>query len=374
MAVWTYTAHDLRSGVRLGELSLGQPMLSELLNRAGDLFGVVDLGARAASGQRLSQGVLDATRPRRTVIWCQRDGRLVDGYIIWSRFKAIGSRLLQIRGASLLSYFDHRLLTVTRSYTATDQHDIARDLVSYAQSQPGGDIGVVNDTTNDSGVLRDRLPIAYYYERKNIGQLLSQLAAVQGGFDYAITTDLVADVPTATFRCYYPRRGRSVTQANIVLGINLIDYSLFEDGTTQANSIHAIGAGEGTDMLITTATDTSEIDQGYPLIEDTISHKDVSVTSTLVSHAQAEIRRRAAEGSTWQLLVDPDDTSVPFGSWTVGDDVRVIIPDDPRHPAPAAGGNGLDTQLRIVGQVIRPNDSGGPDEVTLEMGALWTST
>ena len=325
-------------------------------------------------GSRLTQGFLDATRPARTVIWVYRDGAIIDGFIVWQRTRRIGSRHLELRCANLLSYLNRRTLNATKNYTAVDQHDIARDLVTYMQAQSGGNIGVVNTTTNDSGIARDRLPLAEGYERKSIGQLLSQLASVEQGFEYSIDAAIVADAPQATFRFYYPKRGRTYAQTNLLLirsgdnSGNLLDYDLDEDAVELATTVHGIGAGEGVDMLLTTQSDTSLLDQGWPLLEDRITLKDVSVAATLQSHARAEVTRHGLTSiETWRLRVDPGDVSVPFGSWTVGDEARVVIEDDERFPAGTNGEPGFDKVLRIIGHTVTVPDQGGPDVVMLDV-------
>jgi hypothetical protein len=370
MAVWRYVARDLRTGTLLGELPLGGASLGQLLNRPGDLQAVIDLGARSSlTSQRITQGLIDGTLCARTVIWCQRDNRLFDGYIVWDRLKPIEGRLWQLLGMSLLSYFDHRTISSFKNYVGVDQHDIARDLITFAQGMPGGNIGIVNNTTNDSGVLRDRTYLAF--ERRNLGEALRDLAEVQNGSDFWIDVALVNQLPQATFRLGYPRKGQSQTQNHLLftLGRMMRDYSLEERGSEFANRVHGIGAGEGTDKLVRTRTDSSSINQGYPLLERVISHIDVSVESTLFSHIDRDLAEHSTVPETWTAVVEPDDESIPFGSWTVGDDARFVIPAgaDGRFPA------GADVVKRIVGQTIQPGDDGGPDTVTLQLGRQWTS-
>lgn len=368
MATWRYEARDLRTGSLLGELPLGQPSLGQLLNRPGDLSATIDLGARSTNtGMRLSQGFIDGTLPGRTVIWCQRDSALYDGYIVWSRAKPMGNRRWQIRGQSLLSYFDRRVIDSTKTYTAVDQHDIARDLINFAQSMPGGDIGVVNTTTNDSGVTRTHA--FAHFERKNIGETLRELAEVDDGFDYSIDTALVSNLPVATFRCHYPRKGRSQADNHLLFthGRMLRDYSFEEDGAQLANRVHGLGAGEGTDKLVTRLTDSSSIDRGYPLLERVVSHIDVNALTALQARAQRELSDHVNVPETWTAVVEPDDESIPFGSWTIGDDARFVIPEDERFPS------GADRIQRIIGQTVQPGDDGGPDVVTLQLERQWTS-
>jgi hypothetical protein len=110
---------------------------------------------------------------------------------------------------------------------------------------PGADIGVAGGSEL-SGVLRDRTYQAY--EVKQIGEAVEQLAAVDGGFDFAIdVTPSFGKVLTLS----YPRRGRIAGTTGIVFesGKNLLGYTEDVDAGRQATIYTAIGAGDGADML-----------------------------------------------------------------------------------------------------------------------------
>lgn len=357
-----FLAYDLVSGTRLGEIPYVGPYTT-VLDGAGILLGTVDLGGTSSEDRIVAADIINATRPRRTVIWVDRDGQLRNAYIVWGRQIIRGTRAMVLRGASLFSYFHHRRLRVTKSYSQQDQLAIAKDLIDYAQSQPGGDIGIVTESAS-SGVLRDRKPIGYDYEAKVIGTLIEQLAAVQNGFDFDVTCAYVNDVPTATFRTYYPRRGRTADANGIsfVWGRNLLDIDVSEDESDHPNTVLGIGAGEDSTQLEAPAVNTAELDQGYPLLEAAYVRKNIYEADTLADNAAADLRRRQ-DSTRYRLYVDPDHILAPLGAWVVGDDVRVVIPagGHPRFPT------GLDVTLRIVEESVTPNPSGGPDEVVLTM-------
>lgn len=358
MAQYTYMARDLRTGALIEELPLGDVRFGHVLNGAGALYATLKLNRKTTNGVSLDQAYIDATIPQRTAIWIDRDGRLVWGGIIWSRSYQHSAQRLDIQASEFWSYFRMRTLKIDKSYTNADQLDIARDLITYAQGLVGGNIGVTLDTT-DSGVLRDRTQY-FGYERKPIGEAIEQLANVADGFDFGIDTAYdVNHSPTAQLNFGYPRRGRIAGSNELVfeLGRNMFDITWPEDGANGANSITAIGAGEGASMLLVEITDTALIDAGYPLLDDSIQYKDVTRAETLADHAISELLIRSGSRIAAKFVVISTD-DVPYGSWIMGDDARFRAYDDPRFPA------GLDTTLRIIADDVNVSDA-GVERITL---------
>lgn len=216
-------------------------------------------------------------------------------------------------------------------------------------------------------MLRDRTYNGF--ELQKIGKLVDDLANVENGFDYAITTALVSDAPVSTFRGHYPRRGRAWAENGItfILGQNLRSFSRRE--TAPTTTLRAVGAGEGVDMLVATANRADLITDGWPILERANrDHKDVTIQTTLQGHANRHVRDLNDETVEWTLeLVDPNDVSTPYGSWVVGDDAKIVIPPDLDNYYP----DGLEVILRIVGQIVAIPDDGGPEQITLEMGPQW---
>jgi hypothetical protein len=372
---YRYLTYSARTGAYLDELPLSGLRYTERLNDIGELSANLDLSARTASGRSLADAYVSASAPRRTRLFVERDGVLVWSGIIWRRRRALGSDgVVQLQALDDFSYFARRKLTVSRSYTGVDQLAVARDLISWAQSQPAGDVRI-ELRSETSGVLLTRTPIAWGYEYRNIADLLTELAAADNGFDFAFRPayDSLGH-PTVTLELYYPRRGRTATSSNLVFfnasnsGGNLIDWDLDESGLDSATSVYGIGAGEGESMVQAVATRTELLDAGYPMTEAVASYKTITDGATLVGLTIADVAGRSADQRTWSIVVDPDDISVPFGTWTVGDDARVVIDDDPLFPSNGSQ-PGLETTLRIIEQSVSVSDDGGPDDVTLTLGA-----
>lgn len=346
-----------------GEFSASLPLAAPR-ERVGDLFGdgfTDTLGADlAARRQRLQvQDWLAGTAPNKTVIYVERDGVLMGGWAVWTRAYDSDSRTLQIEGAELWSYFRRRRIRWTSRYTATDQLTIARQLIDRAQQATGGNIGVLVGAET-SGRLRDRTYETF--EDKPLGEAVEQLAEVIDGFDFEVTVTFEAGAYVRRLRLHYPRMGRPASQTGLVFEVGRnATIGWPEDGTRTANSIAGLGAGEGPTMLRSVRTDTAVLAEGYPLLEDSLSLKDVSVRSTLTGHTAQALadRRLPATLPTVTALADDDPA---LGAYIPGDFARIRCQpgQDPRWP------DGLDTHARIAAWRARVPDE-GPETVEITM-------
>ena len=367
MVQYRYLAHDLRTNALLEELPLTGVSFGGVLDGAGAFQAMLQLNQQmqTAPGVLISKAALlaAATVTGRSIVYVERDGVLIDGYILWTRVYDSSTQTMALGGLSVLSYFDRRRNNVDQVFTATDQLSLARALLIVAQAQPGGNIGVTIGSET-CGVLRDRTYRGY--EHKKIGEALRQLAAVDNGFDFSIDVAYVAGTPTKTFRPSYPARGRTATSSELVfeVGRNILSYKFPEDSAAQATRMYGEGAGDGANMLVSTATRTDVIDAGWPLLEDAIAIKDVSVQSTLDAHTRAHALARGNPVAVPQVTVtgggDP-----PLGGWIVGDWAKFVFGTDPAHPDPMFPTR-TELLYRIVGYTCKPGDL-GEEQVTLTL-------
>jgi ReqiPepy6 Gp37-like protein len=310
VAQYRYLVGDLETGVLRDEMPFSGVTYSQVLNAPGTFQATIGLRHQKATRANLDPG--------RTVIYVERDGVLLWGGILWAASGNADDGKITVRGEGFWSYFRRRVLRATKTYTATDQFAIAQDLINWAQSEPGGSINVAVGTET-SGVARDRT--YNNWERKNIGEAVEQLAAVEGGFDFAIDVDYDSGGSIIrTFRPEYPRRGRD-TSIVFELGTNVGGFSQLVDATVQANNIDVIGAGDGSSMLIATVTDLTAVPP-YPLLDDVLSYKDVTLVDTLEGHGNAALAARATPLETIPTIAQfgPD---TGLGSYIAGDEVTV---------------------------------------------------
>lgn len=344
MAEYRYLVADLLTDTIREEMPFENVSFGDVLNAPGSFSGTLPLSVKDRTGfEKVTRANLD---PGRTALYVERDGVLVWGGIIWTASADEGNFTLTIGAEGFWSYFRHRLIRNTHAYTATDQLAIVQDLVTYAQSAHSGDIGVVVGT-DTSGVTRDRRYNSF--ERVNLGQAVEDLAALDGGFDFAIDVAYVSGVRTKSLRLSYPKRGSRLAHV-LDLGTNIEQLSWTIDATKQANMIEALGAGEGSSMLIATSVDTSLLGS-YPLLEDTISYKDVSVSATLHAHSQATMKARRRPVESLPTLVAHGTTDLVIGSFQTGDEIEA-------RTTSAGGFLDIDTIFRILSWTVSVDDDG----------------
>lgn len=358
MATYRYLFADLLTNSVIGEFPITNVNFSQQINSAGSLSGdilISDITEPALN-------IINSTIPARTALYVDRDGVLVWGGIVWSRSYNSQSQKLSLSAREFESYFEKRRITLTQQFTSQDQLTIANTLISNAQSAVNGNIGVIT-TGATSGVLVSR---TYYdYELKTVYAALQDLSKSTSGFDFTIQVAYdSAGNPTKTLKLGYPRLGTAYTTTSTTVPVfefpagNVVEYEYPEDGSIVANYVWAVGAGSNEGKIDSTASDATKIAAGWPLLEEAGSYSDVTDQTLLNNLALGQINAVSYPPVTLKLVVPPYQDPV-FGSYVIGDDVRVRITDD-RFP------NGLDATYRLVALTVTPGEN-GPERATLTL-------
>lgn len=355
---YRYLFADLLTNSILAELPLTGVNFTQQLNTAGSFSGHLLLSGINAAGLNVAKGTI----PGRTAIYVDRNGILVWGGVIWGREYNSTSQTLIFNAREFESYFDRRKITTTQVYSNTDQLLIAQTLINNAQSTTAGNIGVIvgNET---SGVLVSR---TYYgYELKNVFQAVQDLSKQTNGFDVNI---LVAydggGNPTKTLTLAYPKYGTTYTTTSLTAPTfefpsgNIIEYIYPEDALIAANTVYGLGAGSNEGKLIATAVDTTKLTIGWPLLEQEANYSDITDATLLAGLASGQITATSYPPTTLRIAVPPSQNPT-FGTYKIGDDIRVIITDN-RFPTT------LDAIYRLVALSVTPGEN-GPERVTLTL-------
>lgn len=359
---YRYLFVDLSTNSIIAELPLTGVGFTQQLNQAGTFQGHLLL-----SGINTDKFNVDAsTIPGRCGLYVDRDGILVWGGVIWGRSYNSSSQTLTFSAQEWISYFDHRRVTQDVQFTNIDQLVIAKTLIEDAQTATYGDIGVLYNSQGQttSGVLVSRT--YYNYEFKNVFQAIQDLSRQSDGFDFAIDVDYdnVTGLPTKTFNTYYPRSGVAYTTNSLTVPVfefpagNVVEYEYPEDGAAVANTVYGLGAGSNEGKLLSLGQDTSKLTAGWALLETTANYSDITDQTVLNNLSQAQALATSYPPVVLKVVV-PASVNPVFGTYSVGDDARIIITDS-RFP------NTLDEIYRIVGLTVQPGED-GPERVTLTL-------
>jgi hypothetical protein len=226
------------------------------------------------------------------------------------------------------------LLLRGRTYAATDQLDIARDLIRTAQAEPGGGTIRVALGSEASGVLRDRSYLAG--DMPVVGELLAQLGAVAGGFDLAWPVELGPDgLPRGRLLLGYPRLG-TIEPAFVVDLPRSISFS--RDATALAVTSYAVGAKPAAvgdvqpPTPVASATDPALLDAGLLPLSKVTAYSTVTDPTTLQGHADAD--QQAAGGTLQTVKVTVSMGRVLGNGVQPGDPVLCYFT-GPRFPNPS---------------------------------------
>jgi len=360
---YRYLFADLRTNDILAELPLTGVSFTQVLNSSGSFTGRI-LGSDI---NETGYDITGSTIPGRTALYVDRDGVLIWGGIIWLRTYDSDRQMFEFTAREFMSYFERRRITNTLVYDTEDQLFIAQDLITLAQAETGGNIGVVVPS-NISGVDVSR--VYFDYERKDVSGAIKDLSNQQDGFD--VNIDVAYDSllePRKYLRTEYPQRGIQYVSSNpdaLVFEFpgNIVAYEWPDDGAQTANTMYGIGPNSNEAKILATAVSpTNQITAGWPLLEDTVSYTDQYDPNLLYQQTLGEVTARQVPVVTPRIVI-PAYVSPVLGSYKTGDECLLRITDD-RFPNDGSG-YGLAQVFRIVAISVEPGED-GPERVTLTL-------
>jgi hypothetical protein len=241
--------------------------------------------------------------------------------------------------------------------------NLGQSLVNAAQAVPYGNIGVVVPT-NTSGVTVNQ--IYYNYELKTYYSAMSDLAKATNGFDFNIKVAYDGGGnPTKTLQLGYPRLGNTYSSTSTTVPVfqlpagNIVQYNYKEDGAKAANTVYLTGAGSNEGKLIATGTDSTKTAAGWALLEDSVNYSNITDSTLLGNMATGQVSVVSYPPQTLQIVAPPYVDPV-YGSYSLGDQARVIVKDD-FYPTT------FDGNYRIIGLNVSPGENNQPERVTLTL-------
>ena len=351
-------------------LPLRDVTVDDYIGKAGSLSGTIPVpdAAMAARVRRIEEG--------RTSVYLQRGNDLWWGGIIWTSTLQSDTRgvlSLSIQAATFESYAGRRRIRATTpaydpayklDFANTEQLDIVRGLWTHLQtSLPGGDIGVTygdektNPVQTRSVTYRDGDETVYL-------EAIDALAALDNGFEHhiAVYRDPTTGARVRRLRLGSPKILIGSTDLMMDRPGSILSYSFPRDATRGGTTVRARGASvnanqaaESRPLCTDVIADDLLIGVGYPRIDLSSDHNDITDPAVLKSLAKAELGEATGAVVIPEISVRLDDLVPPA---LLGRTVRIRITDE-------WWTEGLDTRYRIIGVKVSPAQRGRPDTAEL---------
>lgn len=346
-------AHALTGDILHWNLPLTSVECGPELNGPGSLNATLEPG--------LERSVAEFLDPGNTILYVERDGKLAWGGIVW-RAEPQGATF-PIEAAGFGSYphrrYDlHGNLDGRGPYIDADPCQIIRDVWTYAQDQPDGDLNVVvDDTKSETTTGTSKTPYTLpKTDARNLGEVIDEMAGLDDGPEWTETVSWNSRNGRRAehrIRLGAPRLGRRREDLSFTSGINIATTpQAVQDADAYAQTVVALGSGSGSKRLH---------------VVDTVHDARLRLEQLLeTSETDAEkLRQRARkERLARQVLIDiteldvRDHPAAPFGSWAVGDDILVRLRE--QHIA-------YEGWHRITGWTLRPPDGEEAERITLAL-------
>ena len=226
------------------------------------------------------------------------------GPIIGGRLTGPGELSLVARG--VLYYLRYMWVTADLTFTAVDQHLIAKALVDHWQNLEHGDYGIDTAAVGASGTLRDRTYVRD--ELVNIADAVEQLGEVAGGYDVDV------DPATRALLLASPEQGVDRSATVFIDARNIADaaagFSVAADDL--ASDVYTTGTDGGQTTRWSTTGDAA-LRGTWGRAGAAATFDGVKNQTTLDAHAAAVL---AARSSAWLL---PAPSLIPVADARVGD-------------------------------------------------------
>jgi hypothetical protein len=288
-----------------------------------------------------------------------------------------------------LAVVNRRFMTAPLAYvlTATDQDDIAAELLDQAtteigsglSSYPGGrvffapgsnvplqiQLAAANGQARArSGVLRDRT----YAGQTSYGQAITDLGACQGGFDVDVGPAMDS-AGVDYLRVWYPQQGVNRTDVVLAYGATVSGFTRSVNAADYANYRRLLGGQVETapggvlfaEAWNTDANDVTRIPVGLWQAGD--QESDVTLQPTLDQHVAGALERSGELVPSYSLTLRPG-WYVP-GHPAMGDTLALVL---------KTGRLDVDSTVRVLGVTYAIGDDGSEDvEMTVGRPALSLS-
>lgn len=317
---YTFLVEDVITG-EIGELPLNDVVYEDYLNRPGKMSATLPLADADENVDLLDVG--------RRAIYVVRNGTIDWGGLLMSAQVPLGGKAVSLDVIGWLGWLDMRDIWTDRQFSATDQFEIFQTLVDDAQDPlaeiqyaatglptgllagAGADMGIVVVWSALSGVERDRTEEYRWFNGKNLGEALRQLAALEDGFDYGMRFAIAAGGGSIdkSIELSYPMQGVDYsdrTGFEYVRGerSNILDRGISRDATSMAWRMRGWGTGQDISRLQSTVVD-EDLRGVYPFFDGQYQGGSIVVQGTLDERTTSAALTRNHPVVLPSVVVDP---------------------------------------------------------------------
>jgi hypothetical protein len=350
----------------IAELPFTNVNFTQQLNSIGTFQGEILLSGINSS----SMNVYNGTIPGKVILWVLYADPTslvfspIWSGIVWNREYDSATQRLSITAQEMISLYQRRRVTATKTYVAQDPAYIARNLLQFTEGVSYGKTGLTYDSTT-TGLSTSRTYNAYEY--KPVYQAIKDLAS--SFFDFKIKPYNSSGNLVNQFEIGYPL-GTAYSASSTYAPIfqfpgNVISYRFPEDGQSAANQLYGLGYGANNTKLIASAVDTNKYAESppWPLLQDTANYTDIADINLLKNVTLGQLNATSYPPTTIEVVI-PIYIDPVYPLYQIGDYVRFDIKDD-YFPSGISFGSNSDA-LRIVAISINPGEN-GPSNVTLTL-------
>ena len=343
----------------IAELPFTGVNFTQQLNSVGTFQGEVLLSGLNSTNLNVYNGTI----PGKTILWILYSDPVTSqtkpiwSGVIWNREYDSENQILHITAQEMMSLYQRRRISDDKVYASKDPTYIAYNLLQYTEAKSYGKTGLTYNSAT-SGLSTNKTYNAYEY--KSVYQAIKDLA--QNFFDFSIQPYILSDALKNQFTIGIPLgtvySSSSLTATVLQFPGNIVSYRFPEDGQSAANRLYGLGYGANGSKLTATAVDSNKYTDGFPLLEDSANYIDIGDIDLLKSVTLGQLNAVSYPPTTVEVII-PTYVDPYFGTYSIGDEVRLDIVDD-YFPA------GVSLVLRIVAMSVNPGEN-GPSRVTLTL-------
>jgi hypothetical protein len=352
MVAVRYLFGDLDSRQIIAELPLTGVSMEMKLNDWGIFRGTIHYDTSGID----NADIVAATTPGRSFLVVEREDVPVWDGIVWTSVYNSDAKVQNITARTYEAYADANLIDVDFSRTAAEQRNIFCDLWSQLQSTNARNLSINVPAAFSTLVPRDLNVLASEY--KTFFQVMSSISDGNNGFDWSISTIKQNNLYVRSIRVGYPFLGTTDGSAlSFDYPGNVTNYYKTSGMSNAGTNLFLLGAGEGSDMVVSSVVQADLIASGFKRFDVAIPRKDIEDQTQLDSLAVQLGALRRPPISVIKVFLKADLDPV-FGSYGLGDSATVSIT-DPRHPS------GFTTTARIVAIAYNPQSNDGVEAAEL---------